>query len=404
MATGTAVIIGSGIGGLTAGLALANQGWTIHILERAPSIEPAGAGLAMAPNALRALDTLGLGDPVRERAALGSGGIRRWNGGWLLATDADRVRREFGDTVVVLRRSELVDLLLASIPAGAVRTGHHGRVTDPGDAEDPARVEVIPADHQGTPEDVRADLVVAADGARSATRSTLVGDHHEPVYAGFTAWRLVTAPGTADDLDVHDCTETWGPGGIVGLMRLADDAVYGYATAATPPGTHSGDERAALLDRFAGWHSPIPAVLAATEPETVLRNDVWHLPVPPSHSHRGRVALLGDAAHPMAPNLGQGACQAVEDAVVLAHALGSGEEEPSTALAAYSAARTPRTATIVRNSARAGRLTHLRSRPALAVRDTALAIVGRAAPGLFYQQLEATFGWRPPTAHPHHHS
>lgn len=273
-------------------------------------------------------------------------------------------------------------------------------MAEPGGDSQRARVRVTAEGSRDASEEITADLVVAADGARSAARAALFPDHPGPVYAGFTAWRLLTAPGTAEALGMPDSAETWGPGGVFGLMRLADDAVYAYATDAVPPGGRNDDEREALLARFAYWHAPIPALLKTADPEAVLRNDVWHLPVPPPRSHRGRVALLGDAAHAMTPSLGQGACQAVEDAVTLAHAVRRGDHGVPTALTTYSAARSPRTADIVRQSARAGHLTHMRSGPGLALRDAALATVGRTAPGLFYGMLRATFSWRPPAEAP----
>src|SRR5579863_7968716 len=110
-------------------------------------------------------------------------------------------------------------------------------------------------------------------------------------------------------------------------MPLAGGQVYCYAAAPAAPGGHSGDERAGLVTRFGGWHDPIPALLAGVAPGQVLGRDVAELAAPLPAFHRGRVALLGDAAHPMTPNLGQGACQALEDAAVLAR-LATGLDGP----------------------------------------------------------------------------
>ncbi|WP_327282003.1 FAD-dependent monooxygenase [Streptomyces sp. NBC_01205] len=151
--------------------------------------------------------------------------------------------------------------------------------------------------------------------------------------------------------------------------------MYLYATAVVPEGHRPADVRAELLRRFASWHDPIPALLERIGPATVLQHDLYDLAAPLPRLHHGRIAWLGDAAHAMTPNLGQGGCQAVEDAVVLAHLLDAGADVPA-ALAAYDAARRSRTDAIRVRSRRAGRIAAL-SRPlAVAVRDLAV----RAAP------------------------
>ncbi|WP_304452680.1 FAD-dependent monooxygenase [Nocardiopsis sp. YSL2] len=412
----TAVIIGAGIGGLAAARALTRRGWRVRVLERARTLEGVGAGLAMAPNALRALDTLGLGDAVRARGAIGSAGIRTWRGRWILPTGADAMRKRFGDTIVVLPRAELVDLLVGGPVTGLVHTSNEAVLTDPGGPDRPARVS---ADGR----EWTADLVVAADGVRSRSRGYLFPDHPGPAYAGATTWRLITKGVT-----VAEASESWGPEGLVGMMPLAAGGTYFYAMAWLPAGTAfppvsrhrpralregrglapsteslrlqpDSDEHAELLRRFGHWHDPIPAVLADAAPDAVLRNDVWHIPDPSPAYHRGRVALLGDAAHAMTPNLGQGACMAVEDAVTLAHAVGEGSADTDLpgALEAYTAARLPRASGIVRRSAAVGRMSALRHPAARALRDTGIRLVGRVAPSLFYGPADAAFGWRPPT-------
>ncbi|MEV2278186.1 FAD-dependent monooxygenase [Nocardiopsis sp. NPDC049922] len=379
-----AVVIGGGIGGLATAQALQARGWEVDVLEeRDPT--PVGAGLAVAPNALRALDTVGLGDAVRERAAIGTGGIRDWRGRWIMPTNVDEMRRRFGDTIAIVPRAELMEILSGGGVAPAIHTRTRAVLTDMGDRDHPARV---------TADDGRewaADLVVAADGIRSRTRATLFPEHPGPVYSGSTTWRLI-----AEGVDASVSAESWGPGGSVGVMPLADGRVYLYAMSRLPANAHAADERAELLRRFGHWHDPIPRVIDRADPDAVLRNDVWHMPTPLPAHHRGRVALLGDAAHAMTPNLGQGACQAIEDAVVLAHAVGKGAAVPER-LAAYTAARLPRTSATVRRSAAAGRMSLMRNPLARALRDNGMVLTIRLLPRLFFGPLEETLGWRPPT-------
>ncbi|MCY9786718.1 FAD-dependent monooxygenase [Nocardiopsis sp. EMB25] len=379
-----AVVIGGGIGGLTAARALLVRGWDVEVLER-NDLAPVGAGLAVAPNALRALDTVGLGDAVRGRAAIGSGGIRSWRGRWLLPTNVAQVRERFGDSIAVVARADLMGLLTGGSGAPVVHTRTHAALTDAGGPDRPARV---------TSDDGRewtADLVVAADGIRSATRATLFPAHPGAVYSGTTTWRLIT-----EGADVSVAVESWGPEGSAGIMPLADGRVYVYAMSRAAANERAADERAELLRRFGDWHDPIPAVLRRAAPEAVLRNDVWYLATPPPAYHGGRVALLGDAAHAMTPNLGQGACQAIEDAAVLAHAVGEGSSVPDD-LAAYTSARLPRTSGMVRRSAAVGRMSMIGNPVARTVRDNGIALTTRLLPGLVLGALDTTFGWRPPT-------
>ncbi|PKW06400.1 2-polyprenyl-6-methoxyphenol hydroxylase [Streptomyces sp. 1222.5] len=376
-----AIVIGGGIGGLTAAAALHRRGLDVTVLERAPSLEPVGAAISLAPNALRALDVLGIGDEIRDLAAWqGDGGLRTPRGRWLSRSSAEAAEARFGGPLVLLPRATLVDRLAALLPPGTVRTAAAATLADPGDRTRPARVTA------GTTE-LEADLVVGADGVHSRVRGTLFPEHPGAVYAGFTTWRvLIPVPGV--EFASH---ETWGRGHIWGTHPLKDGRVYAYAAATAPAGERvPDDERAELLRRYGDWHQPIPSVLAAARPEDVLRHDVHHIARPLPAHHRGRVALLGDAAHAMPPTLGQGGNQAIEDAVVLAHHAAD--------LPAYTAARLPRTTAIARQAVRVGRLNMAGGRAVVAVRDTAVAALSKAGPALFLRGFDGIADWRPPYA------
>ncbi|MBY8864923.1 FAD-dependent monooxygenase [Streptomyces sennicomposti] len=375
----SAVVIGGGIGGLAAAAALHLAGRPVTVLERAPSLTPVGAAISLSPNALRALDVLGVGDRVRDLAAWqGDGGLRAPGGRWISRTDAAAAAERFGGPLVLLHRAVLIDTLAGLLPPGTVRTTAEARLADPGDERRPARVS--------TPDgDLEAALVVGADGVRSTTRHTLFPAHPGAVYAGFTTWRVVIpVPGVR-----FASHETWGRGRLWGTHPLKDGRVYAYAAAMTPAGQHAADdERAELLRRFGHWHSPVPEVLAAARPEDVLRHDVHHIAEPLPAYHRGRVALLGDAAHAMVPTLGQGGNQAVEDAVVLAHHADD--------LAAYTAARLPRTTAIARRAARVARVNMTGNRAGIVLRDTLIATASRLRPGLLLRGFDGIADWRPP--------
>ncbi|MFD7236704.1 FAD-dependent monooxygenase [Streptomyces syringium] len=382
-----AVVIGAGIGGLTAAVALRRQGWRVTVLERAATLEPVGAGISLAPNGQRSLDVIGLGDDVRALASWqGDGGLRTPDGRWLSRTSSEAAARRFGGPLVLLHRATLTDLLVKHLPDQAVRTGAAATLVDPGAADRPARV--------ATPDgDIEADLVVAADGINSATRAALFPTHPGPVYSGFTTWRLIT-PAPGRPFAAH---ETWGRAGLWGTHPMKDGRVYAYAAAAAPAGTRApDDEKAELLRRFGTWHHPVPDILAAAVPDRILRHDVRFMAEPLPAYHRGRVALLGDAAHAMAPTLGQGGNQAIEDAIVLAHHLTPGAADLSPALAAYTRDRLPRTMDVVRRAARTARLFMLSGAPAVALRDTAIAAVSRFGPGLLLRGFDGIADWEPP--------
>jgi len=335
----------------------------------------------MAPNALRALDTFGAGDTVRSLAALsGDGGLRRADGRYLARTSAEAVQARFGDQMVVLERSRLAEILRTAAPDVPLRSSVSATVSDPGHDDRPAVVRTAAGEAE-------ADLVVAADGIGSAARAALFPEHPGLTPTGWTAWRFVI-----DSAVPVQPGETWGAAGLVGLVPLADTRTYVYAAANTPQGDRAVDQRVELLHRFGDWHAPIRTLIESVAAEDVLRNDIAELAAPLPAFHRGRVALLGDAAHPMAPFLGQGACQAIEDAVVLAHAV-----EGERGLDAYTAARQPRTSDIVRRSHRMGALALVRNPIARRLRDTALALAAHLSEDTAVRQLIPVVDWRPPT-------
>ncbi|MFI9813695.1 FAD-dependent monooxygenase [Saccharothrix variisporea] len=360
-----AAIVGGGLGGVAAAVALRKVGWDVVVLERAPEFGEVGAGIGMMPNAMRALDALGLADQVRRIGTPKvAGGVRDLSGRSL-------VRVAAGEHVVAVHRADLHRVLRSALPERCL-------VTD---------TEVTSTD------DLDADLVVGADGIRSRVREALFPDLPRPVYAGATAWRSVTAVPFARELEIG---QTLGLGTEFGILPLGDGRVYWYAATLAPPGGTSTD--LAEVRRLAGhWHHPIPALLDATPPDTVLRHDVHELRTPPPSYVRGRVALLGDAAHAMTPYLGQGACTAIEDGVVLASALARFGTVPE-ALTHYDRERRPRGRKVARMSRLAGRFGHhLRHPLAVTARNTVL----RALPTSAAVRGMSTFtAWRAPQLSP----
>lgn len=237
-----AVIVGGGIGGLASALALTRHGWEAEVLERAAAFTEVGAGLSLWPNGLRALDALGVGAHVRERALLeGQAGIRDASGRWLSRTDTAALERRYG-AVAMIHRADLLAVLRAAVPAGCLRNAVTvSRVRADG-------IVVHSCGESG------ADLIVGADGIRSVVRTSMWPDAPSPRYVGYTAWRMVTPP-----VPVESSSESWGSGERFGYARLPDGRVYCFAVANAPEGA-TGDGLAGLRRRFSGWHSPIPAL------------------------------------------------------------------------------------------------------------------------------------------------
>ncbi|PPK93530.1 2-polyprenyl-6-methoxyphenol hydroxylase-like FAD-dependent oxidoreductase [Kineococcus xinjiangensis] len=367
----TAVVCGAGIGGLTAALALQREGWDVRVLERREEPLTGGTALTVSENALSVLDALGVGARARRLGAeTGPFGLRRADGRWLT--------RPRGTTGLrCLRRDDLATLLAGALRPGTLQTAAAVTGIDPGTAGCRARVSTATTT-------VEADLVVGADGISSPARG-LVAPGCDPRPAGYSAWRAVVT-----DLPepVAAASETWGAGDRVGVVPLGHRSAYVYATAPTDPAHSPATDLAA---RFASWHAPVPDLLARLAGVPVHHAPVAALHRLPPRLHTGRLVLLGDAAHAMEPNLGQGACLAVEDAGVLARC--TRLPAVADALAAYERARRPRTGALLALSRRLGRASLLRGRTAVAVRDRAMAAVPDA---LALRQVERIWAWRLP--------
>ncbi|CAM4120130.1 FAD-dependent monooxygenase [Nocardia ninae] len=363
-----ALVLGGGIGGLAAAVAFHQRGWRVEVLERAPEITEIGAGLSIQPNGLRALDTLGLGDLLRTSGQAGPPqGIRSANGAWLIRNDTRELERRFGPWAII-HRATLVDILRAALPAHALRPGTTVR-------------RVLPdgtVHYEGGT--ATADLVIGADGVHSVTRHSIWPLAAGPRYVGYTTWRLLTAPHA-----VAGSVETWGRGERFGYIPMPDGRVYCYLMGNAPAGSRTG--LAGLRERFARWHDPVPALLDAAPADAVLQHDTFELPNLPTYVS-GKVAVLGDAAHAMAPNLGQGACQAIEDAVTLAAAVDTLGAEAG--LQEYDRLRRPRTQMIAQLSRRVGAPAHWTSPLATALRDTALPLLPGA---LFGRSITPAYTW-----------
>jgi len=353
---GTVLIAGAGIGGLALGCALQQAGIAFQIFERAPSLGAAGAGIVMQTSAMLALRRLGLDSAVaREGHELKRGTGKNATGVLLHSTRLD----EFGAPSIAIHRARLQATLLAAVDAAQIHTGHELR----GYEQDQHQVHALFEDGSRA----TGALLVGADGLRSAVRRQLLGD--TPLrYAGYTSWRAV-AP-VFGLSPAHEAIEIWGRGLRFGIVPISQAETYWFAVANAPAGEADSEARATLLERFSGFVDPVRALLEATPAERIFRTDIHDRKPVATWSDR-RVCLLGDAAHPTTPNLGQGGCMAIEDAVVLAHHLHE-HARLTDALAAYERKRIVHTTKIVNASWNFGRVAQLEGKLSTWFRDLAM--------------------------------
>ncbi|MFT4125746.1 MAG: FAD-dependent monooxygenase [Gordonia sp. (in: high G+C Gram-positive bacteria)] len=367
-------VIGAGIGGLTVAAGLSNDGHEVMVFEQRPDPAAVGAGLTLFGNSLAALDAIGLGDRVRavssDAVAHLRAGQRVPSGDWLVSMPSAMV-----PSLRSLHRSDLHRTLADALPDAALRSGRRAEVASEG-----APTVTVGGEVEGF------DLVVAADGLRSRSRRRL-GLDHGLHYAGYTAWRGVTA----GPFDVEAAGETWGRGRIFGIVPLPRGHVYWFGTESRPAGRSDDDEKRAALDTFGDWHTPVRDCIAATPAGAVLRHDIYDLAKLPSSFVRGRTVLLGDAAHAMTPNLGQGACQAMEDAATLTLLIRSTDIDD--ALARYSDLRRKRTSTFWQRSRLMGRVAQASNPLAVRLRD---GLLRATPPSTTAKAADRVARWTPP--------
>jgi 2-heptyl-3-hydroxy-4(1H)-quinolone synthase len=319
------VVLGGGIGGLSLARELALRGIAATVFERASQLNPVGAGIIMNPNAMRVLERNGLADHVRRDSWPYLTRETRDQAGRLLATRDYRPLYESGRLAqgALVHRAHLLEVLYRSLPAGTVK---FGIVVN--------RVQ-----------DLEADLMVGADGIHSQVRRELFGDY-APRYMGYRSHRLIM-----DNVAGVRCfTEYLGRGQRIGLVPIGRDRLYVWTTFNSRREDRPQPDLPRMFTQFT--HAPVRRLFEALPAaESIITTEIEELWV--DDWSRRRVALLGDAAHAMTPNIGQGAGMAMEDAAVLAEEL-AGAAEIEHALANYVRRRRPRVETIVRVSRHVG--------------------------------------------------
>ena len=380
-----AIVVGAGIGGLSAGIGLQRLGMNVCVYEAMPEMYAIGAGLQIWVNGMRALQQLGVADAVQAvGATVQRQQFMTWQGKSLFEVPFGELGRRYGGSVVFAARADLQNVLMKALGDESLRLGAKAV----GFAQDDAGVTVRLADGR----EERGSMLIGADGAKSVIRTQLVGDR-ELRYAGYVYFRaIVEYQDPAFPAGVSRIL--YGRGARFGMCPVGEGRVYWFGIVNVPEDSTDAPigRKGEVLQRFNGWVRPVEALIEATPESAISRTAVYDIE-PMQRWGDGRATLLGDAAHATTPGMGRGASEAIEDAAVLADCLTgvvgrSDRSAVASALRSYEARRIAPTTTVIKRSRSAGALGQWENPLACSVRDALMRTgVGR----MVARSMEADF-------------
>lgn len=346
-----AIVVGAGMGGLTAALALRHAGFKVEVYDRVVELTPAGAGISLWSNGVKVLNRLGLGNAIaRIGGPMDSICYRAKTGETLTHFSLEPLVRAVGERPYPVARTDLQALLLGAVGPSSVHLD--AKCVDV--EQDESRATAVFADGRRA----TGDLVVGADGTHSVIRTLVLGTAFERRHVGYVNWNGLVQ--TAEDLAPAGTWVTYvGDHKRVSLMPVGGGRSYFFFDVPLPraaPADPAGIT-AELRVHFAGWAAPVQALISRLDPKHTSRIEISDVEPLPRLVH-GRVALLGDAGHSMPPDLGQGGCQAMEDAWVLADSLLTTNLSVADALRRYEGKRLPRTTEIIERARKRSDVTH----------------------------------------------
>jgi 2-polyprenyl-6-methoxyphenol hydroxylase-like FAD-dependent oxidoreductase len=347
------IIIGAGIGGLTTAIAFKKAGIDYHIMEAAPELKPVGAGIVMASNAMQVFQRLGIAEKIKsvgleiEKADVVDQSFKL-----ISALDVkNRITPRYGIGSFAFHRGRLQQALLSEIDEQKLMLNK--RLVSLEQKSDSVLL------HFEDESSVEADFVIGADGIKSAVRKSILGDVSYR-YTHQTCWRGMSTYALTDNLKSNSY-EMWGKqkGLRFGFVPTGENEVYFFTTYYTDANgkDEPGKVKEKLLELYSVFGKIPTQLIQATPEERIIRSDISDF-TPIAQWHKGKVALLGDAAHATTPNLGQGGCQAVEDAFVVAHCLKS-ENSIQQAFAKYQSIRYQKAVHVVNMSWRLSEMTNI---------------------------------------------
>jgi 2-polyprenyl-6-methoxyphenol hydroxylase-like FAD-dependent oxidoreductase len=359
-------IIGGGIGGLSLAIAMQRKGFHVTVYENTPVIKPLGAGLGLAANAVRAFTEIGISEDVLEAGSvLKKVSIKNQQGKVLAQTDSQKISKKYN--VVnnfTIHRADLHDVLLRHLSEGSLQLGRC--CVD--FVQDKSGVKLTFQDGSIS----EADYVIACDGVHSLFRKKLLPES-KPRYAGYTCWRAVIDNVPAG-VDLNETSETWGQGSRFGIAPLNNNRLYWFACVNAPENDQQKRSYGIkeLSKHFSEFHSPIPEILQHTKDHQLIWNDIIDIK-PLKRFAFERILLMGDAAHATTPNMGQGACMAIEDAAILANTIADSQSVEA-AFATFEQKRIHRTTTIVNESWQLGRVAQWENKLLILLRNILLQL------------------------------
>lgn len=303
----TFIIVGGGIAGLCAAIGLTKLGIDAQVYESADELKGIGAGFGLAANAMQALEHLGLKDEIVPIGHyLASYNVLDQKGNILVEPDTKSISRKYQQDNFAIHRADLHQFLLSKISNTQIHLGKRAISFE----REGEKIRIYFADGSYT----NGQALLIADGVHSPLRQQLIPGS-APRYSGYTCWRA-----TIDNSSIQltKGTETWGPKGRFGMTPLVNNRIYWYAcinTTARNPILKKWRTKE-LLENFKSYHAPIPTILSETKDSELIANDIIDI-APLDRLAFDNILLLGDAGHATTPNLGQGACQAIEDVAVL---------------------------------------------------------------------------------------
>ncbi|MEM6264538.1 MAG: FAD-dependent monooxygenase [Bacteroidota bacterium] len=375
-------IIGAGIGGLTTAIALKQQGFSVHVFERAKEVKPVGAGIILGSNAMQVYQSLGIAAQLVEVGnPLDSMNVTREDLALLSQVDLLPFKHKYGVPNLAIHRAALLNILLGKIEPHELSLGKQvKRVTS----------DTSTSVHFTDGSTHMSDVLIAADGIHSQVRNGLFPKVHTRD-AGQWCWRGVLNHQLPNRYR-QELNEAWGPTGRVGCVQINLQQVYWYALTdvmgkAPPLDWKSG---------FNSFHPVLREILHLTPQESIHFSHLIDI-APMNHWFKGNVCLVGDAAHATTPNLGQGAGQAIEDAYVLASCM-SNQRSVEAAFQNFQQIRIPKAHQVTNTSWQIGKMAHWQHPVAVWVRNTLMKL----SPQQLSQRQAAQIYQLPKLAQPFH--
>lgn len=339
-------IIGAGIGGLTTAIALEKKGIRVRIFEQAKEIKPVGAGIILANNAMQVFEKLGLRNVIEEQGnSISSMKITKPSLSVLSSIDLSYFEQKHQVKNIAIHRGTLQQILIDQLRSTQINLDHRlNRITHTHEGS------ILEFEHD---KNIQSSLLLGADGLHSTVRQCMFPTHTLR-HANQLCWRGITHYDLPSDYQ-HELHEAWGKADRFGFVQIAKNKVYWYAlkSFSKHPNELSNQD---IKSHFSRYHPIVNDLINSTDPKTINKAEITDL-TPTNHWYKGQVCLLGDSAHAATPNMGQGACQAIEDAYVLSECLA--KHKTADAFQEFQALRLPKAHQVVKASWRIGKIAHL---------------------------------------------